>query len=49
MGWPIDEIYTHFEGGGYKVWEFLPADGRVWLEKVNPPVSKHAVVRGIYG
>lgn len=48
MGWDVDRIVDHYEYGGYKVWEFHPAEGLVWLEAVSgrtrPVTSIHGVV-----
>lgn len=49
MGWATDDVFAHFESGGYRVWEFLPVDGLVWLERVNPKTKKPVVIRGVYG
>ena len=34
MGWAVEDIVAHYEYGGYRVWEVLPAEGLVYLEKV---------------
>ena len=35
MGWDVDRILDFYCQGGYHVWEFHPAEGKIWLEPVH--------------
>jgi hypothetical protein len=50
MGWAVEDIVAHYEDNGYRVWEFLPVDGRIWLQKERGAVCGPTYrVNGVYG
>ena len=49
MGWSVDDILGHYEDNGFHVWEFLPTEGRVWLEAKARTPKVPTVMQGIYG
>ena len=49
MGWDVDSIIEHYEYGGYKVWEFLPAEGLIWLELAAGKTRPTNHVSGVFG
>ncbi len=49
MGWDVDRIVEHYVNGGFRVWEFLPAEGIIYLEAAHPTRRTLLTVAGVYG